>query len=625
MRTAIIGGGQGCRAILELLAAGHLRELQMDVVGVADPDPAAPGRAWAAAHGLAVLDSHLEALDLPGLETVVELTGRDDILAEIYHALPAGLRVIDHATARVFWDVMTMERRLREELRLRAELEDQLAADRARAQHLLDALPDVVVVLDDNKRILQANARFGDACSRPLEEIIGRPCNEIFCSAEREPHRSCPFEQALASARPVAAVVERRQGDHLYWEVTACPQYDEFGALVEMVETHHPITKRVLLQREAEARERRLRQFVDSAHDIISMKDRDGRYTVYNPATAALFGRDPSEFIGRTAEEIYEPDIARMIVEHDRQVMERREHVTYEEHFVIDGREYDLHTVRFPLFDYRGEVEGVATIARDVTRERALQRQLLQSTKLAAVGKLAAGVAHEINNPLTGVLAYAEDLLEDAAPDDPRRADYQVIVRETLRCREIVRGLLDFARQEEPRLEPVDLNEVARRTLSLVERLPRFHDIRMQRRLKREPLPVTADSRQLQQVLLNLIINASDAAGGRGRIVVASGRRRGDGRCWLGVRDSGPGVAAELRERIFEPFFSTKATAGLGLSVSWGIVERHGGVIEVDDAPDGGAEFRVILPPAGPDAAGPPGAEPPGPDPAGRPGTEERT
>jgi two-component system NtrC family sensor kinase len=600
MRTVIVGGGRGCRAILKLLQAGHLRELQMEVVCVADPDPEAPGLVYAREKRLQTLADYTEAIELSGIELVLELTGDDSILADIYHRLPLGVRVIDHASARVFWDVIAMEQSLRDELLARAELEQKLESDRARAQHILDSLPDIVVVLDKDRKILQANARFSDACGSPLNEAIGTGCRDVFCSASQDPRRvgreGCPFDEAVALGHPVSSIVERHHPTHGYWEVTASPQYDAGGNLVNVVETHHPVTKRILLQREVEQSERRFRQFIESAHDIISIKDRQGRYLVYNPASAALFSRDPLEFIGRTAEEIYEPDIAGIITGHDREVMEKREHRTYSERYIIDGKEYVLQTVRFPLFDFEGQVEGVATIARDVTQEHELQKQLLQSAKLAAVGKLAAGVAHEINNPLTGVLAYAEDLRDDTEPDDARRADYEVIIRETLRCRAIVRNLLDFSRQQDPVFQTVDLNDVVARSLALVEKLPRFRDIGLTKQLADEPLPVTADARQLQQVLLNLIINANDAMDGHGANTIASGRQDSADACWMSVLDTGPGVPEPLRERIFEPFYSTKATSGLGLAVSWGIVERHGGHIDVESNPQGGALFRVVLP-----------------------------
>ena len=441
----------------------------------------------------------------------------------------------------------------------------------------------------------------------PLEDAIGQGCDEVLCTTSDEfPNqgRGCPFDRAVADGKPFATIVERHTPEHAFYEVTACPQYDVDGNLVEVVETHHPVTKRVLLRREVEVAMQRFHQFIDSAHDIISIKDREGRYLVVNPSSAALFNMEPLQLIGKTAAEMYDPEVAATIISHDRDVMERKEYTTYTESYNLGGKEYYLETTRFPLFDYEGNVDGVCTIARDVTEKHQLQKQLLQSAKLAAVGKLAAGVAHEINNPLTGVLAYAESLLEETDIDDERREDYEVIIRETLRCRNIVRNLLDFSRQEEPNFQIVDLNDVIGKTLALVERQAKFHDIELIKRIAGEPLRVNADARQLQQILLNLIINARDAMQCRGTITLSSGYRDDGNRCYVSVQDSGPGVPEDVREKIFEPFYSTKSTSGLGLAVSWGIMEQHNGTIEIGDSPSGGADFQVVLPVAQ-DEAGP--------------------
>jgi two-component system NtrC family sensor kinase len=257
-------------------------------------------------------------------------------------------------------------------------------------------------------------------------------------------------------------------------------------------------------------------------------------------------------------------------------------------------------TVRFPLLDYKGDATGVCTISRDVTAEKRMQRDLANASKLAAIGKLAAGIAHEINNPLTGVLAFAEDLIEDSNEDDPKVEDYRVIVRETMRCREIVRNLLDFARQTRPHARQVNLNEVVTAALRLVERLPSFRDIELTCELADDLPTIYGDPQQLQQVVLNLLVNAAEAMEGEGRIRVGTDASPADGTAQVRVLDDGPGIPEEDRERIFEPFFSTKSTThGLGLAVSWGIVERHGGRIDLCDRPGGGTVFTVVLPTTG--------------------------
>jgi two-component system NtrC family sensor kinase len=242
-------------------------------------------------------------------------------------------------------------------------------------------------------------------------------------------------------------------------------------------------------------------------------------------------------------------------------------------------------------------VVGVCNISRDTTEERRLQRQLVQADKLAAIGKLAAGVAHEINNPLTGILAYAEDLLEDADEGDERAEDYRVIIRETLRCRDIVRNLLDFARQTPHRFEKTDLRQVVDNTLALVCRQAIFRDITLKQNLADGILPVAGDGRQLEQVILNLLVNASEGMDHKGTIEISTCVVDAGENCQVAVADDGPGIPEEALGRVFEPFFSTKTTShGLGLAVSWGIVEQHGGRIEVGNRDEGGTIFRVILP-----------------------------
>ncbi len=597
MKTVIVGGGRACRAFLEHLAAGHLRELVLDVICVADPREQAAGVTLAREQDISIIADYREAMQLPGTELVLELTGDRTIMNDIYKRLPPDTRVIDHITARIFWEMIALEQSLRDELENRTRLEAKRAADRQRAQDILDSLPDIVVVLDPQKKILLTNERFNVEGRTVTGSPLGKCCEDVLCGRESTADATghqCPFERAVELGVPVSTIVERSRPVHGFYEVTACPQFDEQGNLVEVVETHHPVTERILLQRGIETSEFRLRQFIDNAADIISIKDRQGRYLVANRATASLFGKKPKEFIGKTAAELYDTKIARMINEHDREVIEKSRLSKYEEVVKIDGREYFLETTRFPIYNYAGEVEGVCTIAHDVTERRQLQQQLLQSAKLAAVGKLAAGVAHEINNPLTGVLAYAEDLLDDADDSDDRSDDYKVIIRETLRCRNIVRNLLDYARQDAPKFQRADLNKVVDRALTLIRKQPRFHDIELKLEMSRQALIVDAESRQLQQIILNLLINAADAMDRRGTIWIASGWE--DRECWIKVGDSGPGIPEAERNRIFEPFYTTKSTTGLGLAVSWGIIDRHGGTIEVGDSPLGGAEFTIVLP-----------------------------
>ncbi len=465
MKTVIIGGGKGCRAIIDLARGSFLKELTIDVVCVVDIDPNARGMIYAREKGIKTsTDMYLTVLKTIELELIIELTGNDEVLREIQGMMKPGTKLIDHTFAHIFWDLV--------------------------------------------------NAR-------------------------------------------------EEQQNHV---------------------------------REIEAAERRFKSFIDSADDWISIKDNQGKYLIVNPVVANAFHHKVEDFIGKTADEVLPPDLARMIKMHDRQVTETKRHLGWDEIVLIDGVEHHFQANRFPLTDHEGAVTGTCTIMRDVSSEKELQNQLVQAGKLAAVGQLAAGVAHEINNPLTGILAFAEDMKDDLSYDDPHFEDVKVIIKETLRCRDIVRNLLDFARQEAPKLDNVNPNDVIDQAMSLIAKLPQFRNVNIQKNINNNIPHILGDLQQLQQVILNLMLNAAEAMQGRGSIMLTTEYDRRHDRCVILVEDDGPGIPGNLVDKIFEPFFSTKGTNGLGLAVSWGIVERHHGTIEIDMAANGGAIFRVLLP-----------------------------
>jgi two-component system NtrC family sensor kinase len=333
-------------------------------------------------------------------------------------------------------------------------------------------------------------------------------------------------------------------------------------------------------------------------HGIITIKDLEGRYQLVNPAAVRFLGLPRTAFVGKTAWDLFPPEVAETIDQHDAEVVQQGGHLTHEEHFTLGGKDKILVSERILLSDYRDEPVGICCVSRNETQQRRLQRELLQSEKHAAVGKLAAGVAHELNNPLTGILTFAEDLLEEAPQGSTSREDLELIVRETLRCRQIVRELLDFSRRTPPDRKLVGIEPILQRALSLVRHQASFHDIDLELDLRPPRLLVRVDPNQIQQVILNLVINARDAMDGRGRIVVRTSELEDPPRQVLEIVDNGCGVPEELLERIFEPFFSTKGDQGMGLGLTSvrNIVEAHDGRIVVESTEGQGSVFRMLLP-----------------------------
>jgi signal transduction histidine kinase len=236
---------------------------------------------------------------------------------------------------------------------------------------------------------------------------------------------------------------------------------------------------------------------------------------------------------------------------------------------------------------------------RDMRLHEVNQERLSQLEKQVSVGRLAAGVAHEINNPLTAILSLSM-LTRDSLPEkDGRRDDLDIVVTETTRCRDIVRSLLDFARERPPEKRVVDVNQVLRETLSLTARYDALAQVRMELRFSETPLRVNADAKQLQQVFTNVILNAAEASRPGGSITISTDEDSSGGFALVRVQDTGKGIPEQYLNRVFEPFFTTKGTGkgtGLGLSVSLGIIQRHNGAIDIESWEGRGTRLTITIP-----------------------------
>lgn len=258
-----------------------------------------------------------------------------------------------------------------------------------------------------------------------------------------------------------------------------------------------------------------------------------------------------------------------------------------------------------PIDDSHGNHRALVFL-REVTERRIQELQLMQSEKMASMGLLAAGVAHEINNPLTSVAGYAEALTRRLREDqglaaDPRLEVFQryleVIIRESYRCKGIINSLLSFSRKSDGSIGLVDLNEVVREVLDLVKPKALSEKVEIEEHLAPELPPVRGDSGGLRQVFMNLVMNALQAIEGSGNITLASFAE--EGRVHVQIRDSGCGIPQGLLDQIWDPFFTTKSVGtgvGLGLAVTYNIVHRHGGEISVESREREGTCFTVRLP-----------------------------
>ena len=254
-----------------------------------------------------------------------------------------------------------------------------------------------------------------------------------------------------------------------------------------------------------------------------------------------------------------------------------------------------LKSARVELEEWGKKLEAKVT---ERTREiKQMQNQLIRSEKLVSLGRLVAGITHEINNPLTGILMFATLTSRSPQLDPSLKSDMDVIINEANRCAKIVKGLLEFSRESIPQKKPASLNKVMEGTLDLIGRQSSFHNIDIVKDYQTDLPLIPIDENQMQQVFINMLLNASQSMPGGGSICIKTYTENEEYAC-LQITDTGSGITEEDLEKIFDPFFTTKSNkgTGLGLSVSYGIIERHGGKIAVQSKVNEGTAFTIKLP-----------------------------
>jgi two-component system NtrC family sensor kinase len=242
---------------------------------------------------------------------------------------------------------------------------------------------------------------------------------------------------------------------------------------------------------------------------------------------------------------------------------------------------------------------ALALRERDEKLKEFTRSKIMESERLALIGQLSANVAHELNNPLQGIVTYSHLLLEELPHNDPARDSLEKIVIQANRSRDIIRGLLDFSRQRKPDKTLCDITNVLKGCVSLLEKQALFHNVQFTFNLD-EKLPLTIiDPSQIERVFINMIVNAADAMDGNGKLNLATRFDPVDHCIEVEFTDTGHGIAKENLEKIFDPFFTTKDTGhgvGLGLAISFGIIKEHNGTISVESEIDKGTTFIVRLP-----------------------------
>ena len=468
---------------------------------------------------------------------------------------------------------------------------------------LLDLIPDPILIKDlDGRYVLVNSAKLAELGVYDVQEVFGKTAFDFFDRAMAERFKA-DDDLVLKEGK---SIFNRREkvlepNGLVRWHLTTkLPWRDAANHVIGMMSISRDITE--FVEAEAKLQEERnlLRTLIDNMPDCIYAKDAQGRKIIANPGDLKNLGcKTEAEAIGKTDFDLFPKEIAERFFQAELQVLKKGEPLVNQEEKVVrpDGEVRWILSTKVPWRDAEGRIIGLVGIGRDITDKKNLEAQVAQAQRMESMGRLVAGVAHDLNNILAPIL-ISLDLLRQKLEDEEYRKMLAKAQANAQRGADIIKQMLWFSRGLSGQRVPVNLQQ-------LVEDIARFasetfsRSIVVEKQIEPDLWPVVGDVAHLHQVLLNLCTNARDAmpTGGSLKLAVRNATSDGQRQVVIEVTDSGIGIDSELIDRIFEPFFTTKEIGhGLGLSTALSIAKSHGGTIKVESEPMRGAVFRVHLP-----------------------------
>jgi two-component system, cell cycle sensor histidine kinase and response regulator CckA len=495
----------------------------------------------------------------------------------------------------------------------RKQMEQALTVREQEYRTLVENIPDLIVRYDTDLRRIYVNPAWEKASGLSARDVI----NVHIADVPKDPNPinveyAEKLRQVLETGTPQAIEFTwvNARGVRLFLDYVIVPEYDQHGKIVRALAVGHDLTERRQAEEALKESEEQYRTLFEESMDGVYSVLRDGTITDANASYCELFGYTREEIIGKNILELYlDPT--------DRSKFQKEiEKQGFVKDYEVKGRKRDGTGVECLItssvhFGKDGSIMGYRGILRDRTAYKALQKQLLQAQKMEAIGTLSGGIAHDFNNLLTVVMGFSELLLAEKDQKHPEYGDLQKIFHAAKTGGELVQRLLTFSRKSEPKPVPMNLNKQIVQVEKLLRRtIPKMVDIRLD--LSPDLPAINADQSQVEQVLMNLAVNARDAMPDVGKLTVRTSVVTLDREycrlhleatpgehVLLEVSDTGHGMDKETVERIFEPFFTTKEIGkgtGLGLATVYGIVKQHNGHITVYSEVGTGTTFRVYLP-----------------------------
>ena len=493
----------------------------------------------------------------------------------------------------------------------RKEMERRVQEAVNRFQKISEMGEDGIIVIDEGNRIIFANSMATELTGYSNEELLGMKVTNLLNARDRKFLAEMHDQVGLDESKRLCTEMDILPADGRAKEAEVCitiarPEAGMMNTYVYLKD----ITERRKMVNEIRRSNEFLTKLIASSGDGIIAADMKGNIIIFNKAAEDLSGYSAEEVMGKVnIVDFYPPgggkEIMRKLRSEEYGGMGK---LTPQQFTLVNksGEHIPIQLSASVVYDEQGrELSSVGfftDLRPRIEMEKELEEthlQLVNSEKMASLGKLAAGIAHEINNPLGGILIYSSLMMEELGGGDSRRQDLEKIVGEATRCKGIVKSLLEFSRQTEPKMEPTDINKAMTDGLFFLENQALFHNIEIVKNLAPLLPRVRGNASQLKQVFMNIIVNAAEAMHGSGTLTITTALSDDQKVVWIDFADTGEGIHRENLTRIFDPFFTTKELGkgtGLGLSTSYGIIDGHGGRIDVKSQVGRGTTFRIELP-----------------------------
>jgi PAS domain S-box-containing protein len=480
--------------------------------------------------------------------------------------------------------------------------------------NILESMEGGVLTIDKNARITSVNRAAEEITGFSKEEVLNKKCCDILRSELCE--EICPLEKVLKTGKTVfnyEVSIKNKAGDKVPVNITTSPLRTSSNEIIGAIENFRDLTKHKGLWGKLLEERNKAQQYLNIAGVIIVAIDKKGIVTLINKKGCDVLGYKEEELNGHNWYNLCVPERDRKERKEEflKVMAGKSEMVEDYENAVLtkSGKERIIAWHNTLITDEKGQITGTLSSGEDITVRKQTEEELMRSEKLASLGQLAASVAHEVNNPLAGIMVYVKLLLKKYKSKELQAewTETQLLKmdKELDKTTRIIRNLLDFARQSEPTMRPISVNQVIESALLLVGHQIDLENIKLEKKLDTKLPPVLADPDKIQQVLINIILNATQAMPNGGTITIATStaekvliNKSPKNTVRIDIKDTGVGIPEENINQLFTPFFTTKEKGkgvGLGLSVVHGIIERHKGKITVDSQPNVGTTFTIYL------------------------------